>query len=141
MPLLTDEFRAFADEKLAARSELLAPLTDRIERGLAAIDDADVAALVKSYLGTMPLTDVFDTDFETFASIARQAARLRAESPWCRDVPEDVFIHFVATPRVNNEPLTDAWPVFRDALAKRLAGKNAHDAVLETNYWCCETAP
>ena len=140
MPLFTDEFRAFADGKLAARAELLAPLADRIEAGLAAIDDADVAALVKSYLGTMPLTDVFDTDFETFESIARQAAQLRTESPWCRDVPEDVFIHFVATPRVNNEPLADAWPVFRAALADRLAGKSAHDAVLETNYWCCETA-
>ena len=140
MPLLTDEFRAFADGKLAARTELLAPLADRIEAGLAAIDDADVVALVKSYLGTMPLTDVFDTGFETFESIARQAAQLRAESPWCRDVPEDVFIHFVATPRVNNEPLADAWPVFRAALADRLTGKSAHDAVLETNYWCCETA-
>lgn len=140
MTLLSPAFHAFAEAKFSARADLLEPLAPQIEAGLAAIDDADVAALVKNYLGTMPLTDVFDTDFATFASIARQAAGLRRQSPWCRDVPEDVFIHFVATPRVNNEPLADAWPTFRAALADRLAGKSAYDAVLETNYWCCETA-
>ena len=140
MALLSDEFRAFAQAKLDARADLLAPLADQIASGLAAIEDDDVAALVRNYYGTLPLTDVFDVEFDTFASIARQAARLRAESPWCRDVPEDVFVHFVATPRVNNEPLVDSWPVFREALAERIAGMSAHDAVLETNYWCCETA-
>ena len=75
-----------------------------------------------------------------FESIARQAVELRTTSPWCRDVDEDIFIHFVATPRVNNEPFVDSWPILRKELAERIAGMSAHDAVLETNYWCCETA-
>ena len=140
MPVLSDTFRAYAEERLAARADLLAPIADEIRAGLDAIDSADERALVASYYGTLPLTDVFDTPFEVLASFAAQARELRETSPWCRDVPEDVFIHFVACPRVNNEPLTDAWPTFRAALAERLAGRTAPDAILETNYWCAEMA-
>lgn len=138
--LLSKDFHAYADDRFAARAELLEPLKETLEAGLAAIEDADVAALVRSYYATMPLTDVYDTDFAVFESFARQAAAARAESPWCRDVPEDVFVHFVATPRVNNEPLADSWPALREAIGDRIVGMNAHDAVLEVNYWCCETA-
>ena len=140
MTLLSADFHAYAAERLKDRSALLAPLSEKIESALAALETEDERALMRSYLGTLPLTDVFDTPLETLASFARQSALLRAESPWCRDVPEDVFVHFVAYPRVNNEPLADAWPVFRAQLGERLAGLDAEAAVLETNYWCCETA-
>ena len=140
MTLLSADFHAYAAERLEDRSALLAPLSEKIEAALAALETEDERALMRSYLGTLPLTDVFDTPLETLASFARQSALLRAESPWCRDVPEDVFVHFVAYPRVNNEPLADAWPVFRAQLGERLAGLDAEAAVLETNYWCCETA-
>ena len=140
MSLLSPAFHAYADERLSERSALLAPLSDMIEETLASLKDEDERALLKSYLGTLPLTDVFDTSLAVLASFARQSRELRAESPWCMDVPEDVFVHFVAYPRVNNEPLEDAWPTFRAHLSERLAGLDAEAAVLEANYWCCETA-
>ena len=140
MRILSPAFASFAQAKFDERAELLKPLASTIAAGLARVDNADVAALIKNYYGTLPLTDVFDADFSVFESIARQAVELRATSPWCRDVDEDIFIHFVATPRVNNEPFVDSWPILRKELAGRIAGMSAHDAVLETNYWCCETA-
>lgn len=140
MSLLSPAFHAYAEERLSERTDLLAPLAEKIEEALAALETEDERALLKSYLGTLPLTDVFDTPFAVLSSFARQSARLRAKSPWCRNVPEDVFVHFVAYPRVNNEPLTDAWPTFRQHLEERLAGLSAEAAVLEANYWCCETA-
>ena len=140
MRILSPAFASFAQAKFDERAELLKPLASTIAAGLARVDNADVAALIKNYYGTLPLTDVFDADFSVFESIAHQAVELRATSPWCRDVDEDIFIHFVATPRVNNEPFVDSWPILRKELAGRIAGMSAHDAVLETNYWCCETA-
>ncbi len=140
MSLLSETFHAYAAERYKARAALLEPLQAELEAGFTAIDNEDVAALVRSYLATMPLTDVYDTPFAVFESYARQAVELRTASPWCCDVPEDIFVHFVATPRVNNEPLVDSWPAFRSALAARIEGMSAHDAVLEVNYWCCETA-
>ena len=140
MTVLSDSFAAHAQERFDARREVLSPISRDIEAGLAAIDDADVRTLIRSYYGTLPLTDVFDAGFELFASFARQACELRRTSPWCADIPEDIFVQYVASPRVNNEPLADAWPVFRAALADRLRGLDAYRAVVETNYWCCETA-
>lgn len=140
MTVLSDSFAAHAQERFDARREVLSPISRDIEAGLAAIDDADVRTLIRSYYGTLPLTDVFDAGFELFASFARQACELRRTSPWCADIPEDIFVQYVASPRVNNEPLADAWPVFRAALADRLRGLDAYRAIVETNYWCCETA-
>ena len=131
MRILSPAFASFAQAKFDERAELLKPLASTIAAGLARVDNADVAALIKNYYGTLPLTDVFDADFSVFESIARQAVELRATSPWCRDVDENIFIHFVATPRVNNEPFVDSWPILRQALAGRIAGMSAHDAVLE----------
>ena len=140
MTLLSPAFHAYADEHFAARADLLAPIASELEQKLAGVADADEAALLRYWYATLPATDVFDSDFSLFASFAHQARELRAEGPWCRDIPEDVFIHFVASPRVNNEPLTNCWPTFRSALAERLAGHNAYDAVIEANYWCAEMA-
>lgn len=140
MPILSLAFVTFAQTKFDERAKLLRPLASTIAAGLSRVDNADVVALIKNYYGTLPLTDVFDTDFSVFESIARQAIKLRITSPWCREVDEDIFIHFVATPRVNNEPLVDSWPILREELTKRIAGMSAYDAVLEINYWCCETA-
>ncbi|MDM8300685.1 transglutaminase domain-containing protein [Collinsella tanakaei] len=140
MPLLSESLHAYADRRLAARQELLAPLAGDIKVALESLDDRCEQTLLKLYLGTLPLTDVFDTDLDVLVSYARQARELRASSPWCKDVPERVFVHYVACPRVNNEPLTDAWPVFRAALAERVADLDADRAILETNYWCAETA-
>ncbi|MCF2621653.1 transglutaminase domain-containing protein [Collinsella tanakaei] len=140
MPFLSESLHAYAQSRLDARRELLAPLAHEIDAALAGLSDRSEQTLLKLYLGTLPLTDVFDNDLDLLVSFARQARELRATSPWCKDVPERVFVHYVACPRVNNEPLTDAWPVFRAALAERVAGLDADRAILETNYWCAETA-
>ena len=154
MALFSDTFIAYAERKLDARKALIenAPaykefIAHKAETSAGA--DADVDQLLAYYLGTLPLTDVYDTPYATLAAFAAHAVRERRDNPWCQPLTEDVFVHFVATPRVNNEALTEtkildgyncSWDYIYDLMHERLAGKSAHDAVLEANYWCCETA-
>lgn len=140
MDLLSPRFSRYADERLASRASLLDPLRQGIEGLCLKAESDDERALFRYHVATLPLTDVYDTGLDLIASYARQAIDLRRESPWCRDAPEDVFVHFVACPRVNNEAITDCWPALRDALGARLAGRSTREAALEANYWCCEMA-
>ena len=135
----SDSFADYTRERLAARKELLAPLAEEIERTCAELAD-DEALLVRHWYATLPVNDVFDTAGEIFASFARHALMLRREVERCAALPEDVFVHFVACPRVNNEALTDCRPVFWNELAERCQNLSVRDAVLEANYWCAEKA-
>ncbi len=138
--LLSAEYKSYVEQGLARREELLAPIAGEVAAALEGLEGEDERVLLKGYLATLPLEDAFDAGVATLASFARQAARLRAESPWCSDVPEDVFVHYVACPRVNNERVADAWPALHEPLAPRLEGLDAASAVLEVNHWCCEVA-
>jgi hypothetical protein len=98
----------------------------------------DEKALLQLAYGTLPLQDAGSADFALLQSFARHALRLRRESPFCRDVPEDIFLHFVFYPRVNSENLTDCRPFFYEQLAARVAGLAGEAAILEVNRWCGE---
>ena len=43
--------------------------------------------------------------------------RLRERSPYCRNVPEDIFLHHVFYPRVNSEDLVDCRGFFAQMVA------------------------
>ena len=60
----------------------------------------------------MPLSDMADYEPEFFLRQVRYAFKARAEMPWGKGVPEDVFRHFVLVYRVNNENLDTARMVF-----------------------------
>lgn len=136
MPL-SPELLAYTAARYEARRPLLGKRARDVEAALAGAP-ADEAALTRYFLATLPLTDVFDTPIDLLRSYARHALELR-EGP-AADVPEDLFVHYVACPRVNNEPLSDCRPVLRDELAPRLAGLSGERAVIEVNYWCAEMA-
>lgn len=58
--------------------------------------------------------------------------------PWGKEIPDDVFRHFVLPIRVNNENLDDSRRVFYNELKDRVKNLSLHDAVLEVNHWCHE---
>ena len=86
----------------------------------------------------MPLSDLADYEPEFFLNQVRYAFRAREEMPWGKDVPEDVFRHFVLVYRVNNENLDTARMVFYRELKERVQGMTIEEAALEVNHWCHE---
>ncbi len=135
--MLSRSFAEHAAERYAARRPLLGEKDREVEAFLAPLG-ADEALLVRSFVAELPLTDVFDTPLETLLGFARHALMLR-EGP-AAGLPEDVFFHYGACPRINNEPLEDVRPALWAELAPRVAGLPAERAVIEVNYWCAEMA-
>ena len=62
----------------------------------------DPRILMELTLGTLPASDVASVPFEVLLAYVRHALSLREHSPYCRDVPEDIFLHHVFYPRVNS---------------------------------------
>lgn len=86
----------------------------------------------------MPMGDMADYDGEYFLSMVRTSLEARKTMPWGKDVPEDIFRHFVLPYRVNNENLDTARLVFYRALKDRVSGLSMKEAILEVNHWCHE---
>ena len=86
----------------------------------------------------MPLSDLADYEPEFFLQQVRFAFKARVEMPWGKDIPEDVFRHFVLVYRVNNENLDTARMVFYRELNERVKGMSMGEAALEVNHWCHE---
>jgi transglutaminase-like putative cysteine protease len=135
--MLSSELKTFArrawETALESFGPLQKPLAARMEQ-----TSGDEKALLQLAYGTLPLQDAGSADFALLQSFVRHALRLRRESPFCRDVPEDIFLHFVFYPRVNSENLTDCRPFFYEQLAGRVAGLAGEAAILEVNRWCGE---
>ncbi|MCF8370976.1 MAG: transglutaminase-like domain-containing protein [Bacteroidales bacterium] len=86
----------------------------------------------------MPMGDLADYDGNYFLSMVRASLEARKAMPWGKDVPEDIFRHFVLPYRVNNENLDTARLVFYRALKDRVSNLSMQDAILEVNHWCHE---
>ncbi len=86
----------------------------------------------------MPLSDLADYEPSFYLQQVRYAFKAREEMPWGKDIPEDVFRHFVLVYRVNNENLDTARMVFYRELKERVKGMSMESAALEVNHWCHE---
>lgn len=86
----------------------------------------------------MPLSDLADYEPSFYLNQVRYAFKAREEMPWGKDVPEDIFRHFVLVYRVNNENLDTARMVFYRELKERVKGMTMEEAALEVNHWCHE---
>ena len=87
--------------------------------------------------GTLPASDAL-TSPDVMLDYVRHALFLRQESPFAKDIPEDVFLHFVFYPRINSEDLSPCRSFFHGMLNSRIQGLSQEDAILEINRWCAE---
>lgn len=63
----------------------------------------------------------------------------REEMPWGRNIPEDIFRHFVLPVRGKSEALDSSRQVFYEALKERVSRcASMEEAALEVNHWCHE---
>jgi hypothetical protein len=86
----------------------------------------------------MPLSDLADYTPAFFLGNVRESLKARKEMPWGREIPEDVFLHFVLPLRVNNENLDSFRMVMYDEIKDRVKGLSMEEAALEINHWCHE---
>ena len=86
----------------------------------------------------MPLSDLADYSPGFYLQQVRHAFQAREEMPWGKDIPEDVFRHFVLVYRVNNENLDNARMLLYGELKERVQGMTIEEAALEVNHWCHE---
>lgn len=98
----------------------------------------DEQILMKFLYGTMPLQDGGEYGFDLFLGFVSHALMLRDTMEWCRDIPEELFLHHVLYPRINSEKLEDCRRFFYDRLAGLVKGLSAREAVIAINYWCGE---
>ncbi len=137
MRTLSDRTAARARALWAQARPMYGPLAGPIDERLGALE-GDMAALMALAYGTLPLGDGAGQAFDTLAAFARHGLYLRRNSPFCRELDEEMFLHFVWYPRVNDEALSDHREAFWRALRGRIAGLDATAAALEVNRWCAE---
>jgi hypothetical protein len=86
----------------------------------------------------MPLSDLADYNGDFFLANANLALKTLSERIWGRQIPEEIFLHYVLPVRVNNENLDSFRIVYYDEISDRIRGLSASDAALEINHWCHE---
>jgi len=98
----------------------------------------DVLTAVQWLYANSPLSDLANYDLDLFLSSAVHGVFLRENSPFARDLPENLFLNYVLHTRVNEEELCDCRRLFYDELWDRVKDLSARDAVIEVNYWNAE---
>lgn len=86
----------------------------------------------------MPLNDLADYSGRFFLNQVKTAFKAKETFKWGKDIPEEIFRHFVLPCRVNNENLDSARSVFFKELKPRIINMNLKEAILEVNHWCHE---
>ncbi len=86
----------------------------------------------------MPLSDLADYNGDYFLDQINLSFQARDTFSWGREIPEEIFRHFVLPIRVNNENLDTSRAVFFRELKDRIKGLSIENAALEVNHWCHE---
>lgn len=88
-----------------------------------------------------PLTDLATYGGDFLLKNVRQSLKVREEMPWGKEIPENIFRHFVLPVRGHNEGLDSSRFVFYRELKDRvLKCGTMEEAALEVNHWCHEKA-
>jgi hypothetical protein len=110
--------------------ELFSPFSEQLS--------AEQIEALQFLFAYMPLSDLADYDGSFFLKNADLALRSRYETGFGKDIPENIFLHYVLPPRVNNENLDSFRLIYSSELKSRIKNLDAINAALEVNYWCHE---
>ena len=92
--------------------------------------------LLELSLGTLLGLDLAQASYETLLSYVDHGLFLRENSPFCKDIPEDIFLHYVFYPRINNEEIVNCRPFFYQQVWDRIEGLSPMAAAMAVNFWC-----
>ncbi|MBM6692819.1 transglutaminase domain-containing protein [Bifidobacterium pullorum subsp. saeculare] len=135
--LLSPALHDYADNRYRDRKASLGGLTIPADTLIGRLD-GDRRALMHLLVGTLPTTDILECEPATLLDYVDHALELRRSRAWTAALPEDVFIHYVFWPRVNNERLEPCRSRIAGELDARVTPLDMECAAIETNYWCAE---
>lgn len=135
--LLSPALHDYADNRYRDRKASLGGLTIPADALIGRLD-GDRRALMHLLVGTLPTTDILECEPATLLDYVDHALELRRSRAWTAALPEDVFIHYVFWPRVNNERLEPCRSRIAGELDARVTPLDMECAAIETNYWCAE---
>ena len=134
--MLSDALRRMARDRWSKALPDLGKAGPALASAIAAEPGGNMQALLALAYGTLPISDAAGVPLTTIRGFCEHALFLREKSPFCRDLSEDMFLHFVWYPRINTEDLTDCRAFFYERLAPEVAGLDAVAAILAVNRWC-----
>ncbi|MCI8950019.1 MAG: transglutaminase domain-containing protein [Lachnospiraceae bacterium] len=135
--MISEYLKRYAEERFRQRLPFLEAVREEILQGLKGCGEKE-QVLMKFLYGTMPVRDAGEYPFSVFLSYVTHSLMVYQTMEWCRDLPEDLFLHYVLYYRVNTEAIEDCRRFFYDQLYGRIQGLSAREAVLEINYWARE---
>lgn len=130
-------YRSQVHEDYLSRTQLAEGRSQALFAGMDTLGVREREAMEFLY-AYMPYSDLADYDFVYFLKQVRYAFKAQQEMAWGREVPEDIFRHFVLPYRVNNENLDTARMYMYEVLKERVKGLTMEEAALEVNHWCHE---
>ena len=86
----------------------------------------------------MPLNDIADHDAGFYLKNIKSSLEAQQYFSWGKNIPGNLFLHFVLPIRVNNEFLDSSRWVFFNELKDRVKLLSMEQAILEVNHWCHE---
>lgn len=102
--------------------------------------DGDELFCMKFLVASLPAGDIASYDGTLLLKFVRHALFLRENTPWGKQIPDDLFLNYILSYRVNNEAIEFCREEFYRGLQERISGKSMAEAALEINYWCFEQA-
>ena len=87
------------------------------------------------YQSGMVYCDKADIGKDVLMGFAEHSCFLRNEVEWCKKLPEDIFLEYVAAYRVNNERIDDCRRFFYDMVMPLVEGLPLEEAVQKINFW------
>ncbi len=137
--LISDNQRLSDIERmLKIQKKLTSNSQNQIWRILENPNSVEEEQALKFLYAYMPLSDLADYSIEFMKANVIKSLQARNETPWGKQIPEEVFLHFVLPLRVNNENLDSFRLVYYDELMARIKGMPMKNAALEINHWCHE---
>lgn len=135
---ITDrDYRDQVHQDFLQRQDLAQGRAEALFSGMDTLNNMEREALEFLY-AYMPYSDLADYDGKFYLDQVRTAFEARETFSWGKDVPEDVFRHFVLVYRVNNENLDTARMYMFHQLKDRVKDLSMEEAALEVNHWCHE---
>ncbi len=130
------------EEDYQKRRQIWPELYSNIDNSLQKITDHDLQTALKYLYAYMPDSDAANGEFECYEDFAKVAVSLWQSEQSVRALPEEIFLEYVLSHRVNDEEIRPCRSVFRCDLTRYLKEiepafqLDTIDTVLEVNFWC-----
>jgi hypothetical protein len=132
------EYRSKVESSFKEREQLAHHRKDKLFNVFGSGLSLQQEEALKFLFAYMPLSDLADYNGDFFLANANIALKTRKESPWGKDISDEIFLHYVLPFRIINEPLDSFRIAYYEEIQSRVKGMDATHAALEINHWCHE---